>query len=125
MEGGWNADETVALCRILKSLGVDLVDVSSAGLVPDAVIPAGPGFQTGFAARVRAEAGIASAAVGMITSGVQADHVIRSAQADIVLIGRESLRNPYWPLDAARELGQKTSWPLQYLRAAPQGSTGY
>lgn len=125
VEGGWSADETVELCRILKNLGVDLVDVSSDGLVPDAIIPAGPGFQTGFAARVRAEAGIASAAVGMITSGVQADHIIRTEQADIVLIGRESLRNPYWPLDAARELGQKTAWPLQYLRAAPAGSAGY
>jgi 2,4-dienoyl-CoA reductase-like NADH-dependent reductase (Old Yellow Enzyme family) len=125
VEGGWNADETVALCCMLKNLGIDLVDVSSAGLVPDAVIPAGSGFQTEFAARVRREADIPAAAVGLITSPVQADHIIRTGQADMVLIGREILRNPYWPLEAARELGQGMSWPLQYLRAAPSGSTGH
>ena len=124
VEGGWSADETVELCRILKKLGVDLVDVSSAGLVPTAIIPAGPGFQTEFAARVRCEAGIASAAVGLITSPTQADHIIRTGQADMVLLGREILRNPYWPLDAAKALGHKASWPKQYLRAAPSGSTG-
>ena len=123
-DGGWNADETVELCRTLKSLGVDLVDVSSAGLVPTAKIPAGPGFQTEFAARVRREAGIATAAVGLITSPAQADHIIRSGQADIVLLGREILRNPYWPLAAARALGQETTWPHQYLRAAPPGAQG-
>jgi 2,4-dienoyl-CoA reductase-like NADH-dependent reductase (Old Yellow Enzyme family) len=124
VEGGWSTDETVELCRILKGLGVDLADVSSAGLVPTAVIPAGPGFQTEFAARVRREAGIASAAVGLITSSAQADHIVRTGQADMVLLGREILRNPYWPLVAAQELGQTTSWPKQYLRAAPTGSMG-
>ena len=124
VEGGWCADETVELCRILKGLGVDLVDVSSAGLVPTAVIPAGPGFQTEFAARVRREACIASAAVGLITSPAQADHIIRTGQADMVLLGREILRNPYWPLDAAQALGYQASWPKQYLRAAPAGSAG-
>ena len=123
-EGGWDIGETVELCRMLKGLGVDLVDVSSAGLVPWAKIPAGPGFQTGFASRIRHEAGIATAAVGMITSPAQADHIIRSGQADVVLLGRELLRNPYWPLAAARELGQAVSWPQQYLRAAPPGSSG-
>jgi 2,4-dienoyl-CoA reductase-like NADH-dependent reductase (Old Yellow Enzyme family) len=124
VDGGWNADETVELCRALKGLGVDLVDVSSAGLVPTAKIPAGPGFQTEFAARVRREAGIATAAVGLITSPAQADHIIRSGQADIVLLGREILRNPYWPLAAAQALGQEAAWPHQYLRAAPPGSKG-
>ena len=124
VEGGWNADETVELCRALKGMGVDLVDVSSAGLVPTATPPAGPGFQTEFAARVRREAGIPSAAVGLITSPEQADHIVRSGQADMVLLGREMLRNPYWPLTAAQTLGQATSWPKQYLRAAPAGSTG-
>jgi 2,4-dienoyl-CoA reductase-like NADH-dependent reductase (Old Yellow Enzyme family) len=124
VEGGWNADETVELCRTLKELGVDLVDVSSAGLLPTAKIPAGPGFQTAFAARVRHEAGIPTAAVGLITSPAQADHIIRSGQADMVLLGREILRNPYWPLEAARALGHTMSWPQQYLRAAPPGSTG-
>lgn len=123
-DGGWNADETVELCRTLKEQGVDLVDVSSAGLVPTAKIPAGPGFQTEFAARVRHEADIAAATVGLITSPAQADHIIRSGQADIVLLGREILRNPYWPLAAAQTLGQETTWPNQYLRAAPPGMSG-
>jgi 2,4-dienoyl-CoA reductase-like NADH-dependent reductase (Old Yellow Enzyme family) len=122
LEGGWNADETVALCRILKDLGVDLIDVSTAGLLPTAIIPVGPGFQTEFASRVRYEVDIPTAAVGLITSPAQADHIIRSGQADLVLIGREILRNPYWPQHAAQALGQTTSWPAQYLRAAPQGS---
>ena len=123
VEGGWNADETVELCRALKGLGVDLVDVSSAGLVPTTAIPVGPGFQTEFATRVRREAGVPTAAVGLITSAAQADHIIRTGQADMVLIGREILRNPYWPMEAAQELGQAPSWPQQYLRAAPPGST--
>jgi len=124
VEGGWSADETVELCRVLKKMGVDLVDVSSAGLVPNASVPAGPGFQTEFAARVRREAGVATAAVGLITSPVQADHIVRTGQADMVLLGREILRNPYWPLAAAQALGQAVAWPHQYLRAAPAGSTG-
>lgn len=124
VEGGWNAEETVALCRELGSLGVDLVDVSTGGLLPTAAIPAGPGFQTEFAARIRKETGMPTAAVGLITSPAQADHIVRSGQADLVLLGREMLRDPYWPLHAARELGQATAWPQQYLRAAPPGSTG-
>ena len=124
VEGGWSVEETIELCRTLRVLGVDLVDVSSAGLVPTAKIPAGPGFQSEFAARIRHEAGIATAAVGLITSATQADHVIRTGQADLVLLGREVLRNPYWPLGAAQALGQTTSWPHQYLRAAPAGSAG-
>ncbi|HEX8987779.1 MAG TPA: NADH:flavin oxidoreductase/NADH oxidase [Rhodocyclaceae bacterium] len=124
VEGGWNAEETVELCRELKPLGIDLVDVSTAGLVPTAKIPAGPGFQTDFAARVRREAGLPTAAVGLLTAPAQADHVIRTGQADLVLLGREMLRNPYWPLVAAQALGETVSWPLQYLRAAPAGSPG-
>ena len=124
VDGGWNVDETIELCRTLRGLGVDLVDVSSAGLVPTAKIPAGPGFQTEFAARVRREAGVATAAVGLITSPAQADHIIRTGQSDMVLLGREILRNPYWPMSAAQALGHATSWPPQYLRAAPPGSLG-
>lgn len=124
VDGGWSADETVELCRGLKALGVDLADISTAGLVPTAKIPAGPGFQTEFAARVRHEAGLPSAAVGLITSALQADHIVRSGQADMVLVGREILRNPYWPLLAAQELRQVVAWPNQYLRAAPSGSIG-
>uniref|UniRef100_Q47J61 NADH:flavin oxidoreductase/NADH oxidase n=1 Tax=Dechloromonas aromatica (strain RCB) TaxID=159087 RepID=Q47J61_DECAR len=118
VEGGWSADETVALCRDLKTLGVDLADISTAGLVPTAKIPVGPGFQTEFAARVRHEAGLPTAAVGLITSAAQADHVLRTGQADMVLLGREILRNPYWPQQAAQELRQGGAWPNQYLRAA-------
>lgn len=124
VDGGWSVEETVALCRVLKSLGVDLVDVSSGGLVPTAVIPAGPGFQTEFASRVRHEAGIPTAAVGLITAPAQADQIVRCGQADMVLLGREVLRNPYWPLTAAQVLGQSAAWPLQYLRAAPAGFAG-
>lgn len=124
IEGGWNAEETVELCRALKGLGVDLIDVSTAGLLPTAKIPVGTGFQTEFAAKVRREAGIPTAAVGLITAPEQADHIIRSGQADLVLLGREILRNPYWPLAAAQILGQTTAWPPQYLRAAPAGMPG-
>lgn len=122
VEGGWNIDETVALCERLSGLGVDLIDVSSGGVVANAIIPAGPGFQTDFSARIRREANVATAAVGLITAPEQADHIIRSGQADMVLIGRAILRNPYWPLNAAIALGQKVAWPQQYLRAAPSGS---
>jgi 2,4-dienoyl-CoA reductase-like NADH-dependent reductase (Old Yellow Enzyme family) len=122
VEGGWTADETVELCRALRTLGIDLADMSTAGLVPTAKIPVGPGFQTEFAARVRKEAGLPAAAVGLITSAAQADHIVRTGQADMVLVGREILRNPYWPLQAAQELRQIGVWPNQYLRAAPSGS---
>jgi 2,4-dienoyl-CoA reductase-like NADH-dependent reductase (Old Yellow Enzyme family) len=120
--GGWDVDQSVELARQTRLLGVDLVDCSSAGIVPGEQIPVGPGYQTAFAERIRREAGIATGAVGMITEPVQADHVIRSGQADLVLLAREMLRDPYWPLRAARELGQTVSWPAQYLRAAPGGS---
>ena len=122
VDGGWTPDETVALCRELKAHGVDLINVSTGGTVPDAKIPTGPGFQTEFAERVRREADVPSAAVGLITAPAQADHIVRSGQADMVLLGREILRNPYWPLEAAHELGHAAAWPVQYLRAAPRGS---
>ena len=99
-----------------------MIDCSSGGLVPDAKIPVGPGYQTEFAERIRREGVIRTAAVGMITSAAQADHIVRTHQADIVLIAREFLRDPYWPLHAAQALGQPAQWPVQYLRAAPKGS---
>jgi 2,4-dienoyl-CoA reductase-like NADH-dependent reductase (Old Yellow Enzyme family) len=101
---------------------IHLIDCSSGGNVLQAKIPVGPGYQTPFAAQVRREAGILTGAVGMITSSIQAEHIIVNAQADAVIIAREFLRDPYWPLRAARELGQPISWPIQYLRAAPEGS---
>ncbi|HXS76655.1 MAG TPA: NADH:flavin oxidoreductase/NADH oxidase [Terracidiphilus sp.] len=121
-EGGWMPDESVELAGKLRGHGVDLVDVSSGGLVPYAKIPAGPGFQVPFAERIRKEAGVPTAAVGLITEPKQANEIIAREQADIVLLAREMLRDPYWTLHAAEALGEKASWPVQYLRAAPHGS---
>ena len=121
-EGGWDIEQSIELCRRLAALGVDLIYCSSGGSVPNARIPIGPGYQTPFAERIRREAGVATGTVGLITSPVQADHVIRSGQADCVVLARELLRDPYWPLRAARELGHLTPWPVQYLRAAPPGT---
>ena len=117
VDGGWSIDDSVALARRLKALGVDLVDCSSAGAVSHAKVPVGPGYQTPFAAAVRKEAGIATGAVGMVTSPEQAEHILATGQADVVLLAREMLRNPYWPLMAARKLGATIEWPRQYLRA--------
>ena len=122
VEGGWSADESVELARHFRQHDVDLVDVSTGGLVPDARIPVGPGFQVPFAARIRNEAGIATAAVGMITDPAQADAIVAEGQADLVLLAREMLRDPYWGVHAAAALGKQASWPVQYLRAAPQHS---
>ncbi|MFZ3263074.1 MAG: NADH:flavin oxidoreductase/NADH oxidase [Terriglobales bacterium] len=122
VEGGWDIEQSVELARQLKNLGVDLIDCSSGGNVAHAKIPLGPGYQTPFAERIRRETGILTGAVGMITSSVQAQHIVTTGQADAVIIARELLRDPYWPLRAARELGQPIAWPVQYLRAAPEGS---
>ena len=122
VEGGWTADESVELAGLLREHGVDLVDVSSGGMVPYAQIPVGPGYQVEFAARIRREAGIATAAVGMITDAAQANAIVAAGEADMVLMAREFLRDPYWPLHAAATLGEAASWPVQYLRAAPHGS---
>ncbi len=121
-EGGWTAEESVRLARTLRELGVDLLDVSTGGMVPNAHIPAGPGFQVQFAARIRRETGIATAAVGLITEPAQANAIIAAGEADLVLLGRQMLRDPYWPLHAAVALGSETSWPVQYMRAAPPES---
>lgn len=123
VEGGWDADQTVELARRLKTLGVDLIDVSSGGNIETAKIPVGAGYQVPFAERVRREAGIPASAVGMITTAAQADQIIRNGQADMVMLARELLRNPYWPMHAAEQLGQTVSWPVQYRYAAPKGST--
>jgi len=119
VEGGWTLEETVDLSRRLKGEGVDLIDCSTGGNVPHARIPVGAGYQVPFAETVRREAGIATAAVGMITAPAQADEIIRNERADLVLLARASLRDPYWPLHAARELGQKdkVTPPVQYARA--------
>jgi 2,4-dienoyl-CoA reductase-like NADH-dependent reductase (Old Yellow Enzyme family) len=121
-EGGWNIDESVQLAKRFREHGVDLVDASSGGLVHDAKIPAAPGFQVGFAARIRREAGIATAAVGLITEPAQANAIIAEGEADLVFLARAMLRDPYWPLHAAAAPGEQASWPKQYLRAAAPGS---
>jgi 2,4-dienoyl-CoA reductase-like NADH-dependent reductase (Old Yellow Enzyme family) len=121
-EGGWNPDDSVALARLMRAHGVDLVDVSSGGMVPGVKIPLEPGYQVSFAGRIRREAGVATAAVGLITEPEQANVIVVEGEADLVLLARAQLRDPYWPLHAAEALGQAISWPVQYLRAAPQGS---
>ncbi|GAB1403721.1 NADH:flavin oxidoreductase/NADH oxidase [Lentimicrobium sp.] len=117
MEGGWNADESVQLASILKTLEVDMIDCSSGGLVPNAVIPAEPGFQVGFAEQIKHQAHIPVAAVGLITNALQAEEILSSQKADLILIGRASLADPHFPLHAAKVLGCEIKWPLQYLRA--------
>jgi 2,4-dienoyl-CoA reductase-like NADH-dependent reductase (Old Yellow Enzyme family) len=120
--GGWDLEQAVELARRLRGHGVDLVDCSSGGAVPDAKIPLAPGYQVPFAERIRREAGIATGAVGLITSAAQAATIVHSGQADCVLLARELLRQPYWPLHAAHQLGRALPWPPQYLRAAPPGT---
>src|SRR5207237_9024988 len=113
IDGGWDIEQSVKLAKQLKQMGVDLIDCSSGGNVPHAKIPVGPGYQTALAERIRHEAEVMTGAVGMITSPVQAEHIIRTEQADAVIIAREFLRDPYWPLRAARELDQPIALPVQ------------
>jgi len=117
MPGGWQIEDSIALAKLLKAEGVDLLDCSSGGLVPDAKIKVEPGYQVPFAEKVRHGANIATAAVGFITEPKQADEIIRSGKADIVLLAREFLRDAYWPAHAAKTLGHKLPAPNQYARA--------
>ena len=118
-EGGWNQDEAVELAKVLKNLGVDLIDCSSGGLVPDAKIPVAPGYQVTFAELIRKEASVLTSAVGFITSAPQAENILSQGSADLIMIGRESLREPYFPMKAAAALDDDISWPIQYIRAKP------
>jgi len=118
-EGGWDLPHSIEFAKRLRDLGVDLIDCSSGGAVPGAKIELGPGYQVPFARAIRAEAEVATAAVGLITEAHQADEIVRSGSADAVLLARELLRDPYWPLHAARILGVDVPWPDQYLRAKP------
>lgn len=119
-EGGWDLVQSVQLCAELKKRGVDLMDVSSGGAVPYAKIQVGPGYQVPFASQIRQEADLPTAAVGAITEARQADDIVRTGQADMVFLGRELLRDPYWPLHAAHALGVTLPWPNQYARAKPR-----
>ncbi|HEX2123560.1 MAG TPA: NADH:flavin oxidoreductase/NADH oxidase, partial [Thermoanaerobaculia bacterium] len=116
-EGGWTLEDSVALCRRLRELGVDLVDCSSGGAVPHAKIEVGPGYQVPFAGEIRSRAGILTGAVGLITSAHQAEDIVAGGAADAVLLARQFLRDPYFPLHAAKELGVDVKWPDQYARA--------
>ena len=117
---GWDVEDSIALGRRLRAEGVDLIDCSSGGIAPRIAIDMGPGYQVANAARIRAEAPIPTAAIGLITSAAQAEHILRTGQADMVFLAREMLRDPYFPLHAARELGADVKWPPQYERAKPK-----
>jgi 2,4-dienoyl-CoA reductase-like NADH-dependent reductase (Old Yellow Enzyme family) len=119
VDGGWDLEQSIEFARWLKPIGIDLIDCSSGGLVADARIPAAPGFQVPFAAAIRTQTGIATGAVGLITEAHQAEQIVATGQADVVLLAREFLRDPYWPLHAARQLNADMAWPKQYLRARP------
>ncbi|HEY2649569.1 MAG TPA: NADPH dehydrogenase NamA [Puia sp.] len=114
---GWDIVSSVLLSAMVKQMGVDLIDCSSGGLIPNVRIPLEPGYQVPFAETIKRETGVMTGAVGLITTASQANEIIESGKADMVLIARESLRRPYFPLTAAKELGEDIDWPLQYLRA--------
>src|SRR5262249_15687627 len=116
-DGGWTVEDSVDLAKELSWLGVDLIDCSSGGNVAAVKIPVAPGYQGPFRPRIRREANIATGAVGMITDPGQANHIISTGQADVVFLARQFLRDPYWPLIAARALGREIKWPSQYERA--------
>lgn len=118
-EGGWDLPQSIELSKLLKKDGVDLVDCSSGGLVPNAKVAVGPGYQVPFAEAIRREAGVPTAAVGMITTPRQAEEILRTGKADAIVMARAFLRDPYWPLHAAQELGADVEWPVPYGRAKP------
>lgn len=122
VDGGWDLEQSIELVKQIQPLGVDFIDSSSGGMVANAKIPLGAGYQVPFAAAIRERTGILTGAVGLITSREQAEKIVSEGKADAVLLAREFLRHPYWPLAAAREAGQPIAWPAQYLRAAPDGT---
>ena len=119
-EGGWDLKQSIEFAKILKEIGIDLIDTSSGGLVPRVTIPIGPGYQLPFAEAIRREAKIMTGGVGLITDAVQAEQFLTDEKADVVVIAREFLRDPYFPLHAAKLLGDDPQYPVQYLRAKPR-----
>jgi len=117
VEGGLTLDDTVVIARVLREYGVDLVHCSGGGMAGARPPASGPGYMIPFAERVRQEANVPTAAVGLITAPELADSIIRNGQADLVALGRKLLRHPHWPLNAARSLGHDVAWPKQYERA--------
>jgi 2,4-dienoyl-CoA reductase-like NADH-dependent reductase (Old Yellow Enzyme family) len=117
VDGGWDLAQSIKFSSLLKDKGIDLIDCSSGGILPGIKIPASSGYQTDFAHRIKNETGIRTAAVGLITQPAQAEHIITTGQADAVMLAREMLRDPYWPLHAARTLGVDIEWPVRYERA--------
>jgi 2,4-dienoyl-CoA reductase-like NADH-dependent reductase (Old Yellow Enzyme family) len=115
--GAWDVEQSIELARRLVPLGLDFIDCSSGGIMPGVKIPVGPGYQVEIAERIRREAGVPTAAVGLITNARQAEEIVHRGQADMVFLARQLLRDPYWPLHAARELGANVAWPVQYQRA--------
>jgi 2,4-dienoyl-CoA reductase-like NADH-dependent reductase (Old Yellow Enzyme family) len=122
VEGGWDLDQSVQLVEQIGPLGADLIDCSSGGNVSNAKIPVGPDYQVPFAEEIKHETGILTGAIGMISSAAQAEKILREDRADVISMAREFLRQPYWPLNVAHAEGFPTSWPVQYLRAAPSGT---
>jgi 2,4-dienoyl-CoA reductase-like NADH-dependent reductase (Old Yellow Enzyme family) len=122
VDGGWDLDDSVELSKILKTVGVDLIDVSTGGLVHDAKITTGPGYQVPFAQRIKEDAAIATSAVGLITEATQAEEIVASKSADAVMLGRQMLRNPRWAIAAAEELGEKIPWSKQLERSRKIGA---
>ena len=117
VDGGWNIDESVELSRILKDMGIDLIDCSSGGNISNVRIPLAPGYQVPFSKRIKEVTGISTGTVGLITDALQAENILLNKEADLILFARESLRNPYFPLNAATALNEKIDWPIQYARA--------
>lgn len=120
VEGGWDLQQSIEFSKRLREIGIDLIDCSSGGNVQGAKIPVGPGYQVPFASAIRKEAGIATAAVGLITEPEQAEDILQRGDADVIVMARAFLRDPYWPLHAAQSLSADMSWPIQYLRAKPK-----
>jgi 2,4-dienoyl-CoA reductase-like NADH-dependent reductase (Old Yellow Enzyme family) len=116
-KGGWDLEQSIVLCSRLKDIGVDFIDVSTGGLIPGVKIPSGPGYQLPFATAIKEHVQIPVSTVGRITNAEQAEQIVANREADAVMLGRESMRDPHWALHAARELGEDIAWPDQYLRA--------